>query len=401
MSLISNRVAFYLSEMAVSDGHGGGLTVQRVLGGDLGRFDALISVGSFGRSRGPSANSSAASRQVDLPLDSLPERTNVLRRFKPWLRSRECVYRWEVAMAWRRLKRVLGDRPRLLVCPQWSLSVDLTTKAVDQLAAEYITWVMDDHPLKLSGAAMIYEPAYEKKWASHLRGARKMFVISEAMREFYLERFGVESEVLHGAVSLPSMRESISASVKNSGRALRLGYAGALGDWQRDCLELIAEALPRHEAELHVAGRVSPAWLQKPSVVFRGEMPPESVQLMFTGCDAVVLPVSFDPRLTAMSRLNIATKLSELCACGRPLLAVGPADAAMIRELFSRGAAICVTNPTPAAVAEGVEQLRDPAICARVVANAFRWVEQEINLEEMQRRWRPSGDWLFEEGRQT
>jgi hypothetical protein len=38
---------FYLSEMSVSDKHGGGLTLQRILGADLEDIDSFIHVNRF------------------------------------------------------------------------------------------------------------------------------------------------------------------------------------------------------------------------------------------------------------------------------------------------------------------------------------------------------------------
>lgn len=388
-------MAFYLSEMAVSDGHGGGLTLQRVLGEDLPRFDKLVSVGWFGRAPGPAPKLAQIAKQIDLPLDALPARTHLLRYFKSWLRRRPFIHRWEMETTWHRLRRIIGhNRPRLLVCPQGSLSVWLTARAVRELGAEYITWVMDDHPLKDGGSTMRYDPHYEPQWSEHLSRARKVFVISEAMKEFYHERFGVESEVLHGAVSLHSAPYAESNCQPRRGR-LRLGYAGSLGGWQRDPLELLAKAVRSCDAELHVAGHGAPRWLKEDAVVLLGQVPPNAVQDMLAQCDAVVLPVSFTPEHAAMSRLNVATKLSELCASGRPILAIGPADAAMIRMLATNEAAVCVMMPARQDLVVSLSKLRDPDVSNRVVANARRLFEEELNLEEMQRRWKVAGGWLF------
>jgi hypothetical protein len=177
-----------------------------------------------------------------------------------------------------------------------------------------------------------------------------------------------------------------------------LGYAGALAEWQRDPLEVLAGVAPSAGVELHLAGYGDPAWLKKSSVVLRGQIPPAAVHEMLSECDAVVLPVSFTSENTALSRLNVATKLSELCACGRPILAIGPADAAMIRILADRQAAVCVTMPTNEDLMGGLNSLRDSKVSTRVVANARRLFEEELNLEEMQRRWKVASTWFFDSG---
>jgi hypothetical protein len=390
------RFRGYLSEMAVSDQHGGGLTLRQVLGEDLQRFDALISVGSFARNLGPAKSLEKRSRQIDLPLDKIPERTNLLRKIKPWLRSRSRIHKWEVDSAWNQLRRIIGKRPRMLVCPQWSLSVKLTARAVKEMNAEYITWVMDDHPLKMSGAAMSYTAEYEKEWSEHLRGAHKVFVISEAMGEFYRHRFGIKSEVLHGAAPIAECKNSRLQRKCNRRSGIRCAYAGSLSGWTRDGLELVAAALAQFGGELHVAASRMPDWLERSGVIFHEFMSQESVKSLIAQCDVVVLPISFTAEHAAMSRLNIATKLSELCASGRPILAIGPADAAMICGLQKRNAAICITKPSKNDVLMGIKKLADYRVRKSVVANAKQWFTNQLNLELMRTRWIKVSPWLLD-----
>lgn len=385
--------------MAVSDRHGGGLTLQRILGGDLLRFRGLVSVGSFGRSLRAAPKLLGISRQIDFPLDAFPVRTDLLRRLKSFFRGLPLIQNWELKMAWRRFAGTIKEKtPRLLVCPQGMPSVWLAAKAVQVLGTEYITWVMDDHPLKATGKALSYSPEFRRLWAEHLRGARKVFVISAEMGDFYRENFGVESDVLHGALPLESVRRTIPQGTVRHG-TLRLGYAGSLSGWQQGPLELLAAVSAQAGAELHVASHWTPEWLANASVVHRGEMPSEEAFAFLSDCDAVVLPISFLPQHTAMSRFNIATKLSELCACGRPILAIGPSDSAMVRILSKHDAAVCVTELVSRDVFEGLKKLKMQEMTDRFVGNAQRLFEKELNLGVMQRRWRDSGDWLFADGR--
>jgi len=125
-------------------------------------------------------------------------------------------------------------------------------------------------------------------------------------------------------------------------------------------------------------------------------MSQDSVKSLFTQCNAVVLPVSFAPEFTAMSRLNIATKLSELCASGRPILAIGPADAAMISGLQERNAAVCITELSVQAAIMGIRTLFDICVCKEVVANAQRYFKEYLNIELMRGRWSRVRPWLLD-----
>lgn len=334
--------------------------------------------------------------QIDFPLDRIPNRTP-FRQFRQWLRDKNRVTTWEQSVVLKRLQRAIGARDtRMLVCPQDALSVRLIDRAAQSGCLAYVTWVMDDHELQEGGGRLEYTPEFGPLWEKHLRGARHVFVISNAMQAFYKERFGVASTVLHGAAPkrIPVAATASPGSLVSEKR-LKLGYAGSAFGWQEDQLRLLAASLQDANAELRYAGNKPPTWLQCDSVKYHGRLAPTDALEMLRVCDATVLPMSFRSEYAALSRLNIATKLSELCALGRPILAIGPANAAMVTELASRNAAICVTEPTRAALLEGIMQLRNEEQAGSTAAQARRWFDEEVNLEEMQRRWRPIAQWIF------
>jgi hypothetical protein len=382
----------FLSNFAISMGHGGGTTVARILGDDCARFDLCISYGGWGRHGRALESVRRKTSQIDFPLDRIPHRTP-LRQFRQWLRVLPSVSEWEHRSVLKQFRKKLGTRTmRMLVCPQDQLSVRLVDWASRWDSAEYITWVMDDHELKDHGGFLSYDESFEPLWERHLQRAHSVFVISEAMKSFYAERFGVESVVLHGAVPRSTMAATVACRASGP---LRLGYAGSVFGWQEDPLRLLAESAASGLADLHYAGSARPTWLQGTNVHYHGTLTGDETLTMLRACDATVLPMSFLPEYASLSRLNVATKLSELCAIGVPILAVGPADAAMIVELSSRKAAICVTSATLQAVQDGLAQLANATSALERSTNARLWFEREINLEEMQKRWSPAGAWLF------
>ena len=82
---------FYLSEMSVSDLHGGGLTLQRVLGADLDRVRLFVHVRRFGTDY-PVARR-FESRCLDMPLWTEAEtiRNMIGRRAAAWLSNRKPI----------------------------------------------------------------------------------------------------------------------------------------------------------------------------------------------------------------------------------------------------------------------------------------------------------------------
>lgn len=384
--------------MSVSDNHGGGLTLQQVLSDDLKKLNSHISVGWFGRAHVPNQKLGQLSSQIDLPLDAFFKQSKIGKYLKARIRRWKPVLKWEQEVLWKKLKKLFRHRkPRLLVCPQSALTVELTSRAVQELGAEYITWVMDDHPLNESGKAMSYTKEYEKKWAEHLQTAQKVFVISNEMKTFYLNRFFVDSEVLHGAVPLSARKKNCRKTVKRSEKTFILGYAGSLSGWQQDGIEMLINVLKETGGKLSIAGPIKPAWLKTDNVNFLGKQDSKTVLSILKQCDAVVLPISFKPEFTAMSCLNIATKLSEMCACGRPILAIGPSNAAMIKILLRHNAAVCVTKPSKKNLKKAIKKILNKNIAKKVTQNAKNIFRKELNLETMKKKWSKASRWLFKE----
>lgn len=381
------KAASYLSEMAASDRHGGGLTLQRVLGDDLTRFEQFVHLGRFGADHPPPAAFRALS--LDLPrwLDSDAARRRLGCRPAEWLGGCSWLRRRYAARAARKLAK--GGGRRWLVCPQGDLSLRVVESLREYGPLEYVTWMMDDHLARFDEASSgwSYQPEHRALLAAHLRGARQVFVISPAMGEFYAHEFGVESTVLFGPGEPAG--EPVWAAPTAPGEPVRLGYFGGLGAWQIDALALLLPAVAAGEAKLDIfSNQPLPAdWTFSQGLRKREPLSAAAVPVAMRGCDAVVLPISFLPALAHMTRLNVATKMAECLASGTAVLLVGPPEAAMTRYLAGSGAAALVTEPSPAAVRCRLEELRAPEARRALLAAARRLCLESCSPEVMRAVW--------------
>lgn len=388
MTTMSTAFDLYLSEMSVSDKHGGGLTLQRVLGSDLDHIGLFAHVHKFGADL-PAAERFQA-RCVELPafFQQAVVHKIIRSRIANWLdRSTpaRAIHARSVAQALSRRLPGGNGGVTALVCPQGAESLYAVEALLRRRQLQYVTWVMDDHLARWRDGALRYPPGLEVLFAKHLRGARSVFTISPAMAYFYRERFGVESRVLFGPAT------SLGPPVWSRPRAehrVRLGYFGALGRWQLDALNVLARYLARADAELDVySSSDPPPTLQTSAVSFKGRLAPHEVSSTMRGYDAVVLPVSSAPELRHMSQLNIATKMSECLASGTVTLAIAPPYAAMVRFLEERGAAILVLEETASAVQAGIEQIRDDSTRRKLIEAARALAEGELSSAAMHSVW--------------
>ncbi len=392
---------FYLSEMSISDRHGGGLTIQRVLRDDLGQFQIFAHVNRFAADH--PAIDRVKPRCLDLRGWAEGDQTRKIIGCRPaqWLEKSWMAQRWhgrrcaaEIASRFRDVRKPL----RGLVCPQGTDSMHTIDSLLRRRPIDYVTWVMDDHLIRWRAGAWRYPSRrVESLFARHLQNAKSVIVISPAMGEFYRKRFGIESEVLFGPADAP---ETITALSPNRNRSIRLGYFGALEAWQLDALALVAQSAAKANASLDIysARARLPVELAQQGVSLKDRLAPVKIIETMRTYDAVVLPISFRPELRHLSEFNIATKMSECLASGVITLAVGPPYAVMIRLLQMHRAGFCITDASVEAVVTSLAALRDCELVQSISRAATDFVATELCTQAMRAPWAKVSERLNDTG---
>ncbi|MBK0380655.1 glycosyltransferase family protein [Mucilaginibacter segetis] len=378
---------FYLSEMSVSDLHGGGLTLQRIIGDGLKDISWFIHVNRFATDV-PAADE-FFNRTIDIP--SFWERDTVRKTIGNSLSAKLAKKLPAIKKHAQRAAKIINEKFEseqvlsALICPQGANSL-FTLEALKALrAVNYVTWVMDDHLIEFTDNQWRYPDGVEEVFAKHLQEANHVFVISPAMQHFYLDRFGVSSTVLFGSSDL------LNGATTNAGNKgpLKIGYFGAVASWQLDALKIFADALKGTKDELHIYSTVQklPDALNLKEVVFKGRIDPGEVLPAMRNYNAVLLPISFQEKIRNMSQFNIATKMGEYLASGVPILAVGPPYAAMIDYLHIKKAAFTATSANVKDIRTSVALLRDQYKVVEILNNAKKLVLNEVGTQPMRKKW--------------
>ncbi len=375
--------------MSVSDWHGGGLTLQRVIGAELDRVGTFVHVSRFGTDY--PASERFAPRCLNMPMwsETNASRKMIGRTGAAWLSGRPAL----IQMHARRIASAICVRNSRtetflhgLVCPQTAISLYAVEALAKRRSVKYVTWIMDDQWVQWRSGKWVYPEQIEKLFASHLKHAEFVFVISPVMGQFYRDRFGVDSEVLFSPADPCADPQW---GIRRDSDQVRLGYFGSLGSWQRDALYLLAESLESANADLDIyTGENSlPRPLQRPRVRVRGRIDPMEIQDAMRGYDAVVLPASFEPVIRNMSEFNIATKMSECLASGTVTLFIGPRYAAMGRLLEDYGAGLVVTDKAVSSVVNSIARLRDHGYRRAVLESARKLVRSRMSTAAMHEVW--------------
>jgi glycosyltransferase involved in cell wall biosynthesis len=379
---------FYLSEMSVSDHHGGGLTLQRVLGEDLTNIPYFVHITKFG------ADLPATEKFKDKSINlwSFWE-TDWVKKTIGNTRARKIarnliMIKLHAKKAARILNNKFPEKKELsvFVCPQSANSIFAIEALKKIRKLSYVTWVMDDHLVKYIDGRWEYEKGIGPVFAKHLQGARQVFVISPAMQAFYKERFGVESTVLFGSADVATSNIELRPHQTEN---LKLGYFGAVAAWQLDALQLVARALNHNSAQLHIYSGADglPAELCKEGVYFEGRISPANVLPTMRNYDAILLPISFLETMRNMSEFNIATKMSEYLASGVPILAVGPPYAAMIKYLRLHNAAIIAEDGNESDIEAALDLLGNRTKVKEILCNALALAKNETGNQPMRKKW--------------
>jgi hypothetical protein len=386
---------YYLSEMAVSDLHGGGLTMHRVLGDDLDAFDLFFHVDEFATGKKPIVER-FAERQVNLhqlfpPPNRQPETARYyadralvrlgLRTASEWLQRR-----WARKCADHVMGHVDLDDSLWLVVPQYVAAVRVMNELWRRRPVRYVTWVMDDHVIERGKDGWRYPNGFDAEYAFHLKHAKRVFVISAAMARVYRELFNVEAEVLFGPA------DPVSAPAYTSPRTvgpLRLCYFGAIRRWQRDALEKLVAHLAVLGATLDLFSlHEPPATLLSSRVSVCASVPPNEVIGRMRDYDGVVIPASFDEDQRNLTELNIATKMSECFASGTIPVVVAPAYAAMVQFAQEHGGALVISDFGDAAQVAAFRAIRNADRRACLLSQARRVAEQVCSTSAMRRTWK-------------
>jgi hypothetical protein len=380
---------FFLSELSVSDRHGGGLTTQRILGADLDRITCFVHVAKFALEYPPVERLQARSMTLYTPLDSDAVRCRLGSRPTTWLSQRQTVRAWQGRRVARAIQARFADekRPlRALVCPQGAESLYAMDALVRRRRVDYITWIMDDQQIRWRHGKWRYPSGIEALLSRHLREARWVFVISPVMAGFYSERFGIQSEVL-----LPPAdggQEPVWESPV-SGPACRLGYFGNVSTWALEALQRMVPRLREAGATLDVFGPGSQEGVvfNHDSVRLCGSVAKEELRNRMREYDAVVLPVTFAEHERNLAQFNIATRMSECLASGTVTLVVAPEYAAMARFLQPTGAACLVTEPSLSSLPEICKSLKRSDFRRSLLEKAQKLVNMELSVGVMRTRW--------------
>ncbi len=185
---------------------------------------------------------------------------------------------------------------------------------------------------KTFSATGILMPLLHRRFAEVYRNAASRLCVSPHMAKCYSRKYGVSSEVL-----VPSRGagvegfDSPSPRVAVMGATFTIAFAGTINS--PGCvaaLRSVAQALKSIDGQLALYGPLTLQDAQKvglgeKNVLLKGLLSPSAlVRICREEVDALIVPISFDPKDRANAELAFPSKLTDYTATGLPIIIYAP-----------------------------------------------------------------------------
>jgi len=230
--------------------------------------------------------------------------------------------------------------------------------------------------------------------------ASRVYVMGESLQQYFQNHFKANYCVLPNSVTIPPSSPSFEQSALRSPFVVL--YSGSIYWAQADAFEALIRAvgsLPWARLEVFTPQNVKNLYdidLCGPNVSW-GFLPQKELLLRQSMADALYLPLSFKKAFRTVVETATASKLYEYMLSGRAILVHAPDYAFVSRYARQEKFALVVDDPSPSALRQGLQELRDhPLLCEKLARRAWEVVANrhnaKINMEELHRDFFPEED---------
>ena len=193
-----------------------------------------------------------------------------------------------------------------------------------------------------------------------LRGADRVWAISQEMAELYEERYGIRVQWLPHAIHMDRYHRQTAPL---SGRIVFIGsiYGTQLDPLQRLARIMDSPDLRHSNLELVLYSDIADSTLQRfglcgPRIV-HDYVPSDRIPDVLATADVLFLPFSFQPEQRYIVSTSLPSKLSEYLASGIPILVHAPAYSTVARYAQNKGWGLVVETPDEGQLIEGLNRV--------------------------------------------
>ena len=219
-----------------------------------------------------------------------------------------------------------------------------------------------------------------------LKGAARIIVPNESLRDELADRYGVESAVIHNPYDGPKVEADLPWP--SSEGEIRIVYTGAIYYVHYDAFRnLVAaiERLGRDNVCLHIYTGDSHRLLQSEGilghVVYHDHLELSESLDVQKNADILFLPLAFASSNPVIVKTSSPGKMGEYLASGRPVLVHAPSDSFISRYFIEHECGFVVEKENADDLADAIREIIDDKDKrSRKVANARQCAREDFNL---------------------
>jgi glycosyltransferase involved in cell wall biosynthesis len=252
----------------------------------------------------------------------------------------------------------------------------------------FYAYIFDDyvHRECEDPSAALWARRFEPRF---MKGATKVIVPNEMLRDDLRRRYNVEAVVIHNSFDISPYAVNGNGVAASGDKEIKIVYTGEIYDAHYDAFRNMVHALQslsRPDVKLHIytnrsAGDLETLGITGP-VVHHPGLPATEMPNVQMDADILFLPLAFESPYPNLVRNSSTTKLGEYLAARRPVLVHAPKDSFVSWYFRTNDCGVLIDENDPARVADGINTiLSDDALCRRMATNAWACARRDFTIE--------------------
>ncbi|NDC29377.1 MAG: glycosyltransferase [Bacteroidetes bacterium] len=246
-------------------------------------------------------------------------------------------------------------------------SILFAEKLLVEFNKPIIIHIMDDWPSTI-GSDCVFKKYWNKKINLELKkllsNVYKRVAISEFMALEFESRFGGKWDYFHNPIHLPNWLPYQRKIISSNSGMIKIAYFGRIGRANDKAFltfvdaikELIEVHLVSVQINIYSNNLLPNAYLGLDFIKVHGFINHTEIPKEIVGYDYLILPLSFNDKDIAFSRLSIPTKLSEYLISGVPVILFAPKETAAYKFVVETNSAFVIDTPVTTDVAVRLRQ---------------------------------------------
>ncbi len=201
-----------------------------------------------------------------------------------------------------------------------------------------------------------------------LKGATRVIVPNEFLRDELRQRFNVEAVVIHNMCDLEPYEHAFENESNETGET-QIVYTGGIGPLHYDAFRNLLTAiklLERKNVRLHLYSPqprkdIESEGIAGPNVVFHEHEPVSAMPGIQQRADILFLALALNSQHPDIVRTAMPGKMGEYLASGRPILVHAPADSFVASYFRDHECGLVVDETDPAQLARAIDSLLNNA----------------------------------------